>query len=58
MRRCVGAGLALLEMRTVLTTVLESVSLSPAGAKDERQRVRGVTLVPANGARVIVDGVR
>lgn len=54
-RRCIGAGLALLEMRTVLTTVLQSVRLTAPRAAPERAKVRGITLVPARGGEVIFD---
>ncbi len=54
-RRCVGAGLALLEMRTVLATVLRNARLAPESRKSEGVRVRGVTLAPAKGCRVVLD---
>ncbi len=57
-RRCVGAGLALLEMRVVLRTVLRNARLTPEKQEGEGVRVRGVTLVPAKGCRVSCDPVR
>jgi cytochrome P450 len=57
-RRCLGAGLATLEMEVVLRTVLEAVRLRPARAESERIDVLGVTLVPARGAEVVMDGPR
>jgi cytochrome P450 len=53
-RRCVGAAFALMEMKTVLTTVLERVRLATTDAPGERQRVKHVTLVPHRGGRVAV----
>ncbi len=53
-RRCVGSRLALLEMQVVIAALLERLELEPAAAADERPRVRGVTLAPAHGARVVL----
>ena len=53
-RRCVGAAFALMEMRTVLKTVIERVDLATTRAPGERARVRHVTLVPARGGRIAV----
>jgi cytochrome P450 len=49
-RRCIGASFALMEMKTVLKTVLQQVQ--PATTK--APRIRHVTLVPAKGARIAV----
>ena len=50
-RRCLGASFALVEMRTVLRTVLGRVRLETVdGAADGTAR-RAITLTPARGAR-------
>jgi cytochrome P450 len=51
-RRCIGAAFAQMEMRVVLRTVLESVSLAAADPRLERPVRRNVTLSPRNGTRV------
>ena len=53
-RRCPGASLALLEMRVIIRTILEHVELAPDRPEPERQMVRGITIVPSRGGRVIV----
>lgn len=54
-RRCIGASFAEMEMRTVLRTVLSRVDLQPTTAAPEKaRRGRGITTVPARGARVVV----
>ncbi len=57
-RRCVGASFAMMEMRAIVRTVLERVSLRAPSAKSERVKVHHITLVPARGGRVIVTGRR
>ncbi|APU14601.1 MULTISPECIES: cytochrome P450 [Actinoalloteichus] len=53
-RRCVGAALALLEMKEVLRTVLTEVDLHRVDDRSEPPRLRHVTFVPGRGARVVV----
>lgn len=53
-RRCIGAGLANIEMEAVLRTVANDVELRPTRARLERERANGVTLVPRHGGRVVV----
>ena len=53
-RRCIGASFALMEMRTVLRTVLENVALAAPDPRPERVKVHHITLVPARGGRVVV----
>jgi hypothetical protein len=53
-RRCLGASFALLESKLVLKAVLERYELQPAGARPEKVRRRGITLSPADGARVLL----
>jgi cytochrome P450 family 135 len=52
-RRCLGASFALLEMRVVLSRVLERTELTPVGRHQEKVQRRGVTMVPRQGARVM-----
>jgi len=51
-RRCLGAAFAELEMRVVLTTVLNRCTLEAVSARPERVERRNVTLAPRNGTRV------
>src|SRR4051794_18186196 len=53
-RRCLGASFATFEMRTVIRRVLERVELRPV-AKPERGVRRGITFVPKNGVRAVVE---
>ncbi len=53
-RRCLGSGFALAEMRAVMATVLTRVELEPAEPGPERIVRRAFTLSPRNGARVVV----
>jgi cytochrome P450 family 135 len=57
-RRCVGASFAMMEMRAIVRTVLERVSLRTPSVRSERVKVHHITLVPARGGRVIVTGRR
>lgn len=56
-RRCLGATFATVEMRVVLREILRRVQLNTATARDERQRVKHVTLVPHRGARISVSAL-
>lgn len=53
-RRCPGSHLALLEMKTVLRAVLETVSVAPASRRMERPRWRSVIVTPHAGSRVVL----
>jgi cytochrome P450 len=53
-RRCPGSHLALLEMSTVLRTVLETMTISPASRRMERPRWRSVIVTPHDGSRVVL----
>ncbi len=55
-RRCIGSGLATMEMQEVIATVLRLVRLRAARPEAERFGVLGVTLVPSRGGEVIVEG--
>lgn len=53
-KRCPGASLALLEMRVALRTILLNARLAPDRPEPERPCVRGITLVPDRGGRVVL----
>lgn len=54
-RRCVGASFALMEIKTILRTVLERVDLdAPSAAPERPVRWRRFTTIPGRGGRVIV----
>jgi cytochrome P450 len=53
-RRCLGASFALLEMKLVLRAALAHHELRPASARPERVSRRGITISPAQGARVLL----
>jgi cytochrome P450 len=54
-RRCLGASFALMEMRVVLSRVLERTALRPASAKPDRPVLRVITLSPKHGVQVLQD---
>jgi cytochrome P450 len=54
-RRCIGAGFSLMEGTAVLREILTRYTLSPApGSGFERTRVRNITYVPNQGARITI----
>jgi cytochrome P450 len=53
-RRCIGSGFALAEMRAVMQTVLTRVELRVESRRSERIARRAFTLSPGDGARVVV----
>ena len=53
-RRCLGAALAMAEMRVVLTTMARRLDLEPDRPAPERAMHRNVTMIPARGARVVI----
>ena len=57
-RRCLGANFAQVEMAVVLREVLRRVDLASTTAPGERQRIKGVILVPHRGARIRVRSMR
>ncbi|HEX8066436.1 MAG TPA: cytochrome P450 [Thermoleophilaceae bacterium] len=57
-RRCIGAAFAHLEMKVVLRTVLDRAELRAASPRPEAQRLHHVVVVPARGARVVLEGRR
>jgi cytochrome P450 len=57
-RRCLGAALAMAEMRVVLTAMARRLDLEAPDAAPERPLQRNVTMIPARGAQVVVRGRR
>ncbi|MGN6586698.1 MAG: cytochrome P450 [Solirubrobacterales bacterium] len=53
-RRCLGASLALAEMRVVLAAMARRLDLACAEAAAEPALHRNVTMVPRHGARVVI----
>jgi cytochrome P450 len=53
-RRCIGAAFAELEMRVVLSTILQRATLRPATDRPERIVRRNVTLSPRGGTPAIL----
>jgi cytochrome P450 len=51
-RRCLGASLAQMELRVILSTILTEYAPEPISNRPEQPRFRGVTLAPARGARL------
>jgi cytochrome P450 family 135 len=51
-RRCLGAGLATVEAKAVLKTVLRNLDIAPVG-RPEWAKTRNITTVPARGARLV-----
>jgi cytochrome P450 family 135 len=54
-RRCLGATLAMAEQRVVLRAIAARTDLRAAAAQPEKLRHRNVTMVPAQGAQVVLD---
>jgi cytochrome P450 family 135 len=52
-RRCLGAALAMAEMRVVLEATARRLDLEAAEPEPERALHRNVTMIPARGGRVI-----
>ena len=57
-RRCIGAGLAQLEMAEVLRVILSRVELQPVRPEPEQAVLKGITIAPKHGARVRVRALR
>jgi cytochrome P450 len=53
-RRCLGATLAMAEQRIVLSAIARRTDLVAADPAPEKARNRNVTMIPRDGARVIV----
>ncbi len=54
-RRCLGAALAMAEMRVVLRAMVARLDLSAPDPAPERALHRNVTMIPAQGCRVVVN---
>jgi cytochrome P450 len=53
-RRCLGAALAMAEQRVVLTAMARRLDLEAPDPAPERALHRNVTMIPAQGARVVL----
>jgi cytochrome P450 len=53
-RRCLGASLAVLELREILPQIVQRFELLPTRSEPERPRLYGTALVPAAGACVVL----
>jgi cytochrome P450 len=53
-RRCLGASLALLELREVLAHVVEHFQLRPASGQREAASLHGTALIPERGGQVVM----
>jgi cytochrome P450 len=53
-RRCLGAALAMAEMRVVLTAMARRLDLEASDPAPERALHRNVTMIPARGGRVVL----
>ena len=54
-RRCIGAALAQAEMAEVLRTIVPRVELRPLRERPDPVVLRGITLAPKHGVRVVVE---
>lgn len=57
-RRCLGYGLAQLEIKLVLATILSKYELALAEDKPVKLQRRGFTLAPTGGVRMVMNGKR
>ncbi len=57
-KRCIGAALAMFEMKLVLATILSSYQIALADQRPVKPALFGVTLVPAGGVKIVVKGRR
>jgi cytochrome P450 len=53
-KRCPGQHLAMLEMRTVLETLLRDFELLPVAEKIETARWRSVIVTPGRGSQIVL----
>jgi cytochrome P450 len=53
-RRCLGASLALLELREILAQLVERFELRPASGQREDARLHGTALIPERGGQVVI----
>ncbi len=57
-RRCIGEALAQFEMKLVLATILSHYQLALADNRPEKPLHRGITLAPARGVKMVIQGKR
>lgn len=57
-RRCMGEALAQFEMKLVIATIMSEYRLKLADSQPEKQQRRGLTLTPARGVKMILEGKR
>jgi unspecific monooxygenase len=57
-RRCLGLALAQLEMKLVLATILSRYQLALVDSKPVKPIRRGLTIAPAGGVRMVLQGRR
>jgi unspecific monooxygenase len=57
-RRCIGEALAQFEMKLVLATILSRYQLALVEKRPEKPQRRGVTLAPARGVKMKIQGWR
>ena len=55
---CIGAALAMFEMKVVLATILSRYQMALANNRPLRLVVRRITLAPANDLKMVVTGQR
>jgi len=56
-RRCLGATLAMAEQRVVLEAIARRTDLRAPDPRAESPRMRNVTMIPSQGARIVVERV-
>ncbi len=57
-RRCLGAALAMAEQRVVLSAMARRLDLRAADPEPERAQHRNVTMIPSEGAKVVITSRR
>ena len=57
-RKCIGAAFAMLQMKTILTTVLSRAELRAPDAVPERGVSNGIVIGPHKGAVVVMESLR
>jgi cytochrome P450 len=56
-RRCLGAAFAQLEMKVVISTILRRARLRAPGARGEKARFRGATVLPSRSGEALVENL-